>query len=193
MVRALVTGATGFIGSHLVERLMRDGVEVRCLVRCPRRAAALRARGATLVAGDVTDPSSLRAAVADADVVHHLAGLTLAFNFRDFLRVNAAGTANLAAACARVETPPVLVYVSSVAAAGPSRLTARAPRRRAPVSHWPQQVGGRAVAARSSRVLARHHRAPADRFRPARRYFRPLSLRPTRLAACAVLRPAQLS
>lgn len=120
MVRALVTGATGFIGSHLVERLLRDGVEVRCLVRCPRRAASLRALGATLVPGDVTDPSSFRAAVAGADVVFHLAGLTIAYNFREFLRVNASGTAHLAAACARLETPPVLVYVSSVAAAGPS-------------------------------------------------------------------------
>src|SRR4051812_4649385 len=117
MVRALVTGATGFIGGHLVERLARDGAEVRCLVRSRRRATPALRLGASLVVGDVTDPQSLAAAVAGVDVVYHLAGATLAFGAADFRRVNAGGTANLAAACARLATPPVFVYVSSLAAA----------------------------------------------------------------------------
>lgn len=120
MPRALVTGATGFIGSHLVERLLRDGVEARCLVRSPQRAAGLRSLGATVVPGDVTVRESLSAAVADVDVVYHLAGATLAFTARTFRKVNAEGTANLAAACGRRPSPPIFVYVSSLAAAGPS-------------------------------------------------------------------------
>jgi nucleoside-diphosphate-sugar epimerase len=174
MVRALVTGATGFIGSHLVERLLRDGVAVRCLVRSPRRAAALRALGAELVPGDVTDAMSLRAAVAGVDVVHHLAGRTLAFNFKGFLRVNAAGTANLAAACARVGTPPVLVYVSSLAAAGPSPFDL--PRGEeeppAPVSHYghSKRQGERLLHDAAERLPATVVRPPIV-FGPRERYF----------------------
>ncbi len=124
MARALVTGATGFVGRNLVERLRGRGDSVRCLVRAtanPVTIAALTALGVELSPGDVTDPSSLGAAVAGVEAVYHLAGLTLAFNPRDFVRVNAEGTRHLAEACAAAATPPTLVAVSSLAAAGPSR------------------------------------------------------------------------
>jgi dihydroflavonol-4-reductase len=197
MVRALVTGATGFIGSHLVERLVHDGVEVRCLVRCPRRAAGLRALGTELVPGDVTDAVSLRAAVAGVDIVHHLAGRTLAFNFKQFLRVNAGGTANLAAACARLGTPPVLVYVSSLAAAGPSPFDR--PRGEeeppAPVSYYGRskwqgerllhETAGRlpATVVRPPIVFGPRERYFFDLFRFARRGWQPVpSFGPSRLS-----------
>ena len=77
MPRTLVTGATGFIGRNLVERLRGQGDHVRCLVRKtanPAALAALTALGAELVQGDVTDPASLPAAVQDIEVVFHVAG-----------------------------------------------------------------------------------------------------------------------
>ncbi len=119
MNRAFVTGATGFIGHHLVRRLQAEGAEVRCLVRSHRRAEALAQLGARLVSGDVTDPESLRSAVANVDVVFHLAGLTKATSAGQLREVNEEGTRNVAAACAAASVPPVLVYVSSLAAAGP--------------------------------------------------------------------------
>ena len=73
----LVTGATGFIGSHAVAALRRDGHDVRALVRDPGRiAAALEPHGVTVavVEGDMTDPDAVGAAVKGCDAVVHAAG-----------------------------------------------------------------------------------------------------------------------
>ncbi len=119
MQSALVTGATGFIGQHLTRRLLAEGVEVRCLVRSVARGEPLRGDGATLVPGDVVDDSTLRSAIGDVDTVFHLAGLTKATRTRSLWDVNEKGTRNVAAACAARPNPPAMVYVSSLAAAGP--------------------------------------------------------------------------
>ena len=74
-MRWLVTGATGFIGTALTERLIAGGDEVRALVRNPGRASELRAMGAELVRGDMSRPDSLAEAVPDVDVVVHLAAV----------------------------------------------------------------------------------------------------------------------
>jgi nucleoside-diphosphate-sugar epimerase len=94
----LVTGATGFIGNALATALRDRGDNVRGLVRDPSRARGL-APGIDLVSGDVTDPVSLRAAVAGADRVFHTAGLVGDWLDRgEALRVNVEGTRNLISA-----------------------------------------------------------------------------------------------
>lgn len=118
MVRALVTGASGFIGGHLVQALAERGDRVAALVRQTAMAEPLRQRCWRVVAGDVTDFDSLRSAVAGAEVVYHLAGCTV--RRADFQRVNAVGTENVARACAAQTSPPILVICSSLAAAGPA-------------------------------------------------------------------------
>jgi len=118
MVRALVTGASGFIGGHLIQALADRGDQVVAMVRQTALDGAVRRRCAQVVAGDVSDLDSLRAAVAGAEVVYHLAGCTT--RPRDFQRVNAMGTANVVRACAAQSSPPVLVLASSLAAAGPA-------------------------------------------------------------------------
>jgi nucleoside-diphosphate-sugar epimerase len=72
------------------------------------------------VCGDVTDIESLKSAVKDSDWVLHLAGVTKSFRARSMRDVNEQGARNIAAACARQANPPVLILVSSLAAAGPS-------------------------------------------------------------------------
>lgn len=120
MARVLVTGASGFIGSHLVEALVARGDEVTGLVRKTSHIDRLQSLGVALAHGDVTDLESLRAAVAGQSIVYHLAGLTRALRARHFYEVNEQGVRNMAQACAERPDPPVLVVVSSLAAAGPS-------------------------------------------------------------------------
>ncbi len=120
MSLALVTGGTGFIGSHLVETLIRRGSPVRCLVRSPERTQLLRELGAEIVVGDLDRPDSLDEATRGASVVYHLAGCTKSLSESEMFRVNEAGCEAVARACAGQLHPPRLVVVSSVAASGPA-------------------------------------------------------------------------
>jgi uncharacterized protein YbjT (DUF2867 family) len=71
----LVTGATGFVGGHVVHRLRGEERPVRCLVRSRRRAETLAVWGCELATGDMTDPDSLRRAVEGCDRVVHLVAI----------------------------------------------------------------------------------------------------------------------
>lgn len=119
--RVLVTGGTGFVGSHLVERLLANGYDVTCLVRDPLHLRWLAGMDVRLSPGDCTQPESLAAAVQGVSVVFHCAGVTKARHTRDYYLVNHLGTRNLLEACARY-SPGMekFILVSSQAAAGPS-------------------------------------------------------------------------
>ncbi|HUY87463.1 MAG TPA: NAD-dependent epimerase/dehydratase family protein [Pirellulales bacterium] len=119
-MKALVTGANGFIGEHLVRALLKHGDVVRAMVRRESAGEPLKALGAEVVLGDVTQPESLPPAVAGVDVVLHLAGLVKALDSEELFKINEGGARNVAQACAGEATPPVLVLVSSLAAAGPA-------------------------------------------------------------------------
>ncbi len=71
--RMLVTGATGLVGSHVVERACREGWQVRALVRTAKAAQPLQACGAELAIGDLADSASLKSAVSDISLVVHCA------------------------------------------------------------------------------------------------------------------------
>jgi nucleoside-diphosphate-sugar epimerase len=120
-LKSLVTGSSGFIGSHLVEALVKRGHEVRALIRSTSSTRWLRDLKVDFAYGDTRDKDSLREAVRGMDYVFHLGGVISAPDRRTYDDVNTQGTWNLAEAC--LDVNPGLhkfVYVSSIAAAGPS-------------------------------------------------------------------------
>jgi dihydroflavonol-4-reductase len=123
-VDALVTGATGFLGRHLVPLLLDRGDEVRALVREGTDVGGLVGLGVEIVRGDLDDREALARAAAGRGLVFHLAGL-VSWEPRDLPRLTAAnvdGTRNVVAA---LEPGARLVHVSSDAALGPVRSSDR--------------------------------------------------------------------
>lgn len=118
MKTALVTGATGFVGFHLVQVLAEAGFVVRAFVRRTSDARDLRAGGTELREGSLDDPASLVKAAAGADVVFHLAAAKRARSSGEYFRANVDGVR--AAIGAASAAGARLVYLSSLAAVGPS-------------------------------------------------------------------------
>ena len=118
-MKTLVTGATGFVGSHLTEALRRRGDEVTALARSPGKAAALAPLGVRVIAGDLHDRAALERAVEGQDLIYHVAGAVAARSEANFMAANRDGTRNVIEAAQQAGTHRV-VFVSSMAAAGPT-------------------------------------------------------------------------
>jgi nucleoside-diphosphate-sugar epimerase len=113
-VIALVTGSTGFLGSHLVERLRAAGHRVRALARNLNKARILEGTGAEVVVGDVTSPESLESASKGVDVVFHVAALVTNWGpWSDFQKTTVQGTDNLLQAAARAAVTR-FVHISTI-------------------------------------------------------------------------------
>lgn len=119
-MNVFVTGATGFVGAHLVKALLAHGDRVTALVRRPALAAQLGwGPDVRLVRGDLAHEAALREGAAGADVVYHVAGQIAARNAAEFMVCNRDGTANVLEA-ARDGGARRVVFVSSLAVAGPT-------------------------------------------------------------------------
>ncbi len=125
-LQVLVTGGTGFIGSHVTRRLVDDGHTPRLLVRDIERASSLMAKMGVavgsyeVVRGDITDADSVRAAVEGCDAVFHAAAVVAIDASRDaeMERTNLAGAENVLDAAVEAGCNPI-VHMSSVAALFP--------------------------------------------------------------------------
>lgn len=119
VMRVLVTGGTGFLGSHLIDRLLENPeTEIYALIRNPNRARRLEGRNRIrFLEGSLLDLPQLPAGLS---AVYHLAGVTKARKSSDYYTVNRDGTANLFRSLAQADGSPRVVHVSSLAAAGPS-------------------------------------------------------------------------
>ncbi|MCS7182686.1 MAG: NAD-dependent epimerase/dehydratase family protein [Thermoanaerobaculum sp.] len=114
-----LTGGTGFVGSHLLDALLAGGCSVRMLLRDRHQRGVYEARGVEVVVGDLSRPEALRALVRGAGTLMHLAGLVRASRREQFFAANARGTEQLVVAATEEGLAGRLVYVSSLAAAGP--------------------------------------------------------------------------
>jgi nucleoside-diphosphate-sugar epimerase len=118
MPRALITGATGLVGSHIVERLHREGWDVRALVRTPSATGWLAEQRTDVVAGDVLDKEAFARAAKGCEVIFHTAAaITPTGGWEDYRSLNLDGTQN--AIDAARSAGARLMHVSSVAVYGP--------------------------------------------------------------------------
>ncbi|MGH7581883.1 MAG: NAD-dependent epimerase/dehydratase family protein [Gemmatimonadales bacterium] len=120
-MKVLVTGATGFVGGHLVDRLLARGDTVTALVRSAAGAERLAAHGVRVVRGDLADTAALEQAAESQDVVYHAAARLDSVGEAELMEANREGTRNVARAAGRAGTTARVVLVSSMAAGGPAR------------------------------------------------------------------------
>ena len=123
MALALVTGASGFVGSHLCEALSRRGHQLRLLMRKTSSAVNLSlVQDYEIAIGDLEDKDSLKRAVEGVDYIFHLGGIVASIEEERFFSINGAGTKALAKA-AEAHSPALkrFIYVSSLAAGGPAK------------------------------------------------------------------------
>ena len=117
-MRVAVTGATGFIGGHLLDRLLADGHHVTAFTRSPTALPLLKARGITAIRGDVCDETSIERAMMGSEVVFHMArahghGIWP----KEAFEVNVGGTRNVARAAVKASVARI-VHCSSSAVYG---------------------------------------------------------------------------
>ena len=163
-MKVLLTGGSGFLGSWVAEQLTAEGHAVRALVRPTSDKRALeKLPGVEFATGAVEERRSLTAAVAGVDAIVHAAGIVKARKPADFFAVNAQGTKNLLDAALARGGIRRFVYVSSLAAMGPSAdgqpLSESAEPR--PVTHY-----GRSKLEAERAVLAVGGRMPVTVIRP---------------------------
>ena len=115
-----VTGATGFLGTNLVRRLLAEGTRVRALTRSPAKARALAEQGVEVIAGDITDERAVSAVIDGATVVYHLAGRLLVpgVDSGEYHRTHVEGTRLVLDHCRRSPRLQRLVHCSTTGVLG---------------------------------------------------------------------------
>lgn len=121
-MKALVTGASGFIGSHIVDILLEKKFEVTCLLRKSSKTEWLDKKNVIIKYIDFDDHQLLVETMRGAEYVFHSAGLNFAKNKDDYFKINTLGTKKILLACyENKSTIKRFVYISSQTASGPSK------------------------------------------------------------------------
>ena len=168
MVKALVTGGAGFIGSHLVGALRRKGVEVRVLDDLSTGKRSNLPKGVELLVGDVADPAVVERACRGVSVVFHLAAIaSVARSIEDPLRcheVNQGGTINVFEAAGASNRKPRVIYACSAAVYGrPTRDSLDEGQPTVPLSPYGADKRGSELHAAAAREVARVHSVRSQR------------------------------
>ena len=111
----LVTGGTGFVGSHLMKRLSSERIQTRCLVRKTSDVEKLKELGIEVAYGDVLDKDSLKKAVEDVETVIHLVGIIVEKKGASFEIIHTQGTKNLVEVC-KAAGVQRFIYISALGA-----------------------------------------------------------------------------
>jgi nucleoside-diphosphate-sugar epimerase len=120
-MKILLTGASGFLGSHTAQELTRRGHSLTVLVRKTSKLDALQNLNLRYVEGALPDCSGLQPVLNEVDVVVHVAGIVKALSQNEFRRVNANGTANLVEAILSApRRPRLFIHISSIAVHNPA-------------------------------------------------------------------------
>jgi dihydroflavonol-4-reductase len=121
LAKVFITGATGFIGSHLADKLIAKNHQIKCLVRKNSNTRWLKDKPVEFVNGSLWDEKLLEKALADVDYVYHVGGITFGKKKEDYYKGNVEATANLIKV-AHAVNPNLkkFIYVSSQTAVGPS-------------------------------------------------------------------------
>jgi len=119
--KVLITGANGFVGSRLCRRLLSDGYHVIAGIREGCDGSLIDELDLEYRFGDITQPETLFEMVNGVDYIVHNAGAVKAINVDLFMEINRQGTKNVLDAAGKNEMLKKFVYISSMAASGPSK------------------------------------------------------------------------
>ncbi len=167
-MKILVTGANGFIGSHIVEKFIQKGHQVRCLVH--RNLTWLKNLPVELVYGSITKPETLVPAIKDVDFVFHSAAVLRVVKTSEYYEVNHIGTKNLIEAVFK-HNPDIkrFVYISSQSAMGPEQ-TQIQPSQEKKIEECPVSDYGRSKLLGEKEVLKFKEKIPVTILRPGAVY-----------------------
>ena len=140
----LITGATGFVGAHLVDELLSGGGKVRALIRKREQGDELQARGVETVVGDLRDPAAITSAVRAGEVIFHCAAASSLCSVDEIRETNRNGLRNLLDAV-RQEESGRIILMSSMNVYGIKsfdRVTEDTPLRRSGEAHADAKIDG---------------------------------------------------
>lgn len=164
-MRVLLTGATGFLGSHIAEQLVARGDTVRAFVRKSSKVDALKSLGAEIAYGVLEHGKGIEEALSDVDAVIHCAGVVKALEAQTYHEVNAGGTQHIVDAIRKTNTKlKRFVLISSLEAFGPSRDGGHIPVESEPCN--PPTHYGRSKVAAERVALAIKDEVPVTILRP---------------------------
>ena len=160
-----VTGATGFIGSRLVRKLLDNGETVRCLVRASSNPERLSGLDVELIKTDFSDSESLKRGIQGSDIVYHCAGCIAAMHKEEMYQTNCENAKRLAQVCMNSDSAPKFLFISSLAAAGPMK-GKNAPLREEWMTETPVSVYGKSKLAAETELRKISSNLPISIIRP---------------------------